>query len=84
MKKWTIILALILCVALLAVACKGGDDGKDTGTSAPKTEAPSAEVTTETPTSEEEPTDEVLPGGMVVVTGDDGKFGPELEPDQKN
>lgn len=28
MKKWIAILALILCVALLAVACKTGDDGK--------------------------------------------------------
>lgn len=86
MKKWIAILALILCVALLAVACKTGDDGKDTdaNTSEVKTEVPTSEATTEVPTSEEEPTDEVLPGGMVVVTGDDGKFGPELEPDQKN
>lgn len=83
MKKWMTILALILCVAMLAVACKNTGDGENTGTTPTTTEAPTAEKTTETPT-EEEPTDEVLPGGMVVVTGDDGKFGPEVTPDKKN
>ena len=84
MKKWMTILALILCVALLAVACKRTDNGKDPDTSVPQTtEAPTAETTTEAPT-EEEPTDEFLPGGMEVITGDTGKFGPEIEPDKKN
>lgn len=83
MKKWITVLALILCVTLLAVACKTTDDGEDSGTAPITAEATTAEQSTEAPT-EEEPTEEVLPGGMVVVTGDDGKFGPEIAPDPKN
>lgn len=83
MKKWITVLALILCVTLLAVACKTTDDGEDSGTAPITVEATTAEQSTEAPT-EEEPTEEILPGGMVVVTGDDGKFGPEITPDPKN
>lgn len=83
MKKWITVLALILCVTLLAVACKTTDDGEDSGTAPITVEATTAEQFSEAPT-EEEPTEEILPGGMVVVTGDDGKFGPEITPDPKN
>lgn len=83
MKKWITVLALILCVTLLAVACKTTDDGEDSGTAPITVEATTAEQFSEAPT-EEEPTEEILPGGMVVVTGDDGKFGPEIVPDPKN